>query len=82
MKGTTTDPVQKAMELLPIGPVVIIDTPGLDDEELGEQRVAHPPDAAQNRCGGAGAGRGAGETEEDRALLALVKARQVPYVLR
>ena len=35
-KGTTTDPVQKAMELLPIGPVVIIDTPGIDDEgELG-----------------------------------------------
>ena len=31
-KGTTTDPVQKAMELLPIGPVVLIDTPGLDDE--------------------------------------------------
>ena len=34
--GTTTDPVQKAMELLPLGPVVMIDTPGLDDEgELG-----------------------------------------------
>ena len=32
VKGTTTDPVQKAMELLPIGPVVIIDTPGIDDE--------------------------------------------------
>ncbi len=39
--GTTTDPVKKAMELLPLGPVVIIDTPGLDDEgALGEQRVA------------------------------------------
>ena len=38
--GTTTDPVRKAMELLPIGPVVIIDTPGLDDEgALGEARV-------------------------------------------
>ena len=36
-KGTTTDPVQKAMEILPIGPVMIIDTPGFDDEgELGE----------------------------------------------
>ena len=32
VKGTTTDPVKKAMELLPIGPVVIIDTPGIDDE--------------------------------------------------
>ena len=38
--GTTTDPVQKAMELLPLGPVVIIDTPGFDDEgTLGEKRV-------------------------------------------
>ncbi len=39
-KGTTTDPVKKAMELLPLGPVVIIDTPGIDDEgELGQLRV-------------------------------------------
>lgn len=38
--GTTTDPVFKAMELLPLGPVMIIDTPGFDDEgSLGEQRV-------------------------------------------
>ena len=40
VKGTTTDPVKKAMELLPLGPVVIIDTPGIDDEgELGEMRI-------------------------------------------
>lgn len=40
VKGTTTDPVQKAMELLPIGPVVVIDTPGMDDEGiLGELRI-------------------------------------------
>lgn len=40
VKGTTTDPVKKAMELLPMGPVVIIDTPGIDDEgTLGEMRV-------------------------------------------
>ena len=39
-KGTTTDPVNKSMELLPLGPVVIIDTPGFDDEgALGEKRV-------------------------------------------
>ena len=38
--GTTTDPVSKAMELLPLGPVVLFDTPGLDDEgELGAKRV-------------------------------------------
>ena len=41
VKGTTTDPVRKAMELLPLGPVVIIDTPGFDDEgTLGDMRVA------------------------------------------
>ncbi len=40
IKGTTTDPVQKAMELLPLGPVVITDTPGIDDVgDLGELRV-------------------------------------------
>ncbi len=40
IKGTTTDPVKKAMELLPLGPVVIIDTPGLDDEgQLGDLRI-------------------------------------------
>lgn len=40
VKGTTTDPVKKAMELLPLGPVVIIDTPGIDDEgELGALRI-------------------------------------------
>ena len=36
VKGTTTDPVSKAMELLPMGPVVIIDTPGIDDEDILE----------------------------------------------
>ncbi len=41
VKGTTTDPVQKAMELAPLGPVLIIDTPGMDDEgTLGEMRVS------------------------------------------
>ncbi len=40
IKGTTTDPVQKSMEILPLGPVVLIDTPGIDDEgELGAMRV-------------------------------------------
>ena len=39
--GTTTDPVRKAMEILPLGPVLLIDTPGIDDEgSLGEMRVA------------------------------------------
>ena len=39
-RGTTTDPVSKAMELLPLGPVMMIDTPGIDDEgQLGSLRV-------------------------------------------
>ena len=39
-KGTTTDPVQKSMELLPLGPVVMIDTPGIDDVgALGQERI-------------------------------------------
>ena len=41
VRGTTTDPVSKAMEILPLGPVVVIDTPGFDDEGgLGEKRVS------------------------------------------
>ena len=41
LKGTTTDPVQKAMEILPLGPVLLIDTPGIDDESLlGQARIA------------------------------------------
>lgn len=40
IKGTTTDPVKKSMEILPLGPVLIIDTPGIDDEgTLGEERI-------------------------------------------
>lgn len=48
IKGTTTDPVKKAMELIPIGPVVFIDTAGLDDEgELGELRIKRSLDTAR-----------------------------------
>ena len=48
VKGTTTDPVVKSMELLPLGPVVIIDTPGFDDEgELGMLRVQKAREIAQ-----------------------------------
>ena len=46
VKGTTTDPVKKAMELLPLGPVVIVDTAGIDDEgELGKMRIKKTMDA-------------------------------------
>ena len=48
VKGTTTDPVSKTMELLPLGPVMVIDTPGIDDEgELGDLRVRKSRKAIQ-----------------------------------
>ncbi|MCR5704021.1 MAG: [FeFe] hydrogenase H-cluster maturation GTPase HydF [Eubacterium sp.] len=47
-KGTTTDPVKKAMELLPLGPVMIVDTPGFDDEgELGRLRIQKAKDVLE-----------------------------------
>ena len=51
VKGTTTDPVSKAMELLPLGPVQIIDTPGLDDEGNRYTYSSGPSCAAKNRSG-------------------------------
>ena len=83
VKGTTTDPVKKAMELLPLGPVVIIDTPGLDDEgSLGELRIKKAKqilaktdiavlvvDAARGLC------------DADRALLALFEEKRLPYII-
>ncbi|MDR2459668.1 MAG: [FeFe] hydrogenase H-cluster maturation GTPase HydF [Deltaproteobacteria bacterium] len=81
--GTTTDPVYKAMELLPLGPVVIIDTPGLDDVGyLGEKRVKkarqvlNKTDVAVLVVDGL-EGIGAPELE----LLGLFKAKAIPYVI-
>lgn len=83
MKGTTTDPVSKAMELLPLGPVVIIDTPGLDDEgTLGEMRVQkayqvlNKTDIALVVIDG-----NLGESKEDRALLARIQEKKIPYLV-
>ena len=81
--GTTTDPVQKAMEILPIGPVVILDTPGLDDEgTLGKMRVERAKrmldktdlaviviDAVRGVC------------PEDEDLIRTVSERKKPYIL-
>lgn len=81
--GTTTDPVSKAMELLPLGPVVMIDTPGLDDEgELGTQRVRKAMQV-MNKCDLAVVVIDAseGQTEVHTALLARLKAKQIPYVI-
>lgn len=83
VKGTTTDPVKKTMELLPLGPVVILDTPGMDDEgELGQIRVEKARqtliktdlavlvvDAALGVC------------ESDRELIRLFDKRKIPYLI-
>ena len=83
VKGTTTDPVYKTMELLPIGPVVIVDTPGYDDEgELGELRVRKTRQVL-NRTDCAilvvDAGVGMGECEAE--LLRLFSERKLPYLI-
>ena len=83
VKGTTTDPVTKAMELLPLGPVVIIDTPGFDDEgALGEMRVTRAKDAL-NRSDVAVLVVDAtqGMRPEDMQLLELIRERGLPHLI-
>ena len=83
VKGTTTDPVSKSMELLPLGPVLITDTPGFDDEgELGEKRVQKTmqvlsktdiavlvSDATRDLC------------NLEKELIEVFKAKKIPYVI-
>ena len=83
VKGTTTDPVQKAMELLPLGPVVIIDTPGYDDEgELGALRVEKTNEVLNKTDVAVLVYDAAdGLSEEDRALLDTLRKRGLPVIL-
>lgn len=83
VRGTTTDPVLKAMELLPIGPVVIIDTPGIDDEgALGEMRVERTRRVLrQTDVAVLVADSTVGLQEADRELLKLFEERKIPYVV-
>lgn len=81
--GTTTDPVPKAMELLPLGPVVIIDTPGLDDTgELGQLRVKkayqilNKTDIAVLVIDAS-----LGMTPEDLSILKKIQDKKIPYVV-
>ncbi len=83
VKGTTTDPVQKAMELLPVGPVVVIDTPGFDDVgTLGELRVRktkqilNKTDVAVLVLDGT-----AGVSETEKELLGIFREKEIPFVL-
>ena len=81
-KGTTTDPVTKAMELLPLGPVVIIDTPGFDDEgSLGEKRVQRAK-RVMNRTDIAVLviDASTGAVEADRELAAMFKEKEIPFL--
>lgn len=82
-KGTTTDPVYKAMELLPLGPVMIIDTPGLDDEgELGQLRIQKAQQVLA-KCDIAllVVDTGVGLTDEDKRLWQQIEQRRLPAIL-
>lgn len=83
VKGTTTDPVLKSMELLPLGPVVLIDTPGLDDEgELGALRIQkacqmlNKTDIAVLVVDGS-----IGMTAEDQQILNRIQKKAIPYLI-
>lgn len=83
VKGTTTDPVKKAMELLPLGPVVITDTPGLDDEgELGLLRVKKAIQTlTQTDIAVIVADATRGLCEQDNELITTLAGRKIPYII-
>lgn len=83
VKGTTTDPVTKAMELLPMGPVLVIDTPGFDDEgALGAERVKRTREVL-NRVDVAVlvVDGTVGKTSADRELIKIFVEKQIPYIV-
>ena len=83
VKGTTTDPVKKAMELLPLGPVVIIDTPGVDDEgTLGEMRVKKAKQALDyTDIAVLVADATKGLSDADKVLIKAFKEKNTPYII-
>lgn len=83
IKGTTTDPVRKAMELLPLGPVMIIDTPGIDDEgDLGTERIKKALQILNKTdIGVLVVDSTMGLQKGDKELIAAFKKKQIPYVL-
>ena len=83
VKGTTTDPVMKSMELLPMGPVVIIDTPGFDDEgSLGELRVKKTKQVLNRAdCAVLVVDATQGKTPADQELITLFQQKELPYLI-
>ncbi len=80
--GTTTDPVKKAMELLPLGPVVIIDTPGFDDYgELGDMRVQKTKEILAKTDIAVLVTEAIVPDESENEFLALVQEKKLPYIL-
>ena len=81
--GTTTDPVTKSMELLPLGPVVIIDTPGIDDEgKLGEARVARTKEVLRRTDIAVLVTDASREIQHaEQELITIFKERKIPYVV-
>ena len=83
VKGTTTDPVKKAMELLPLGPVVIIDTPGIDDVgELGEMRVKKARQVLNFADIAVLVTEAEGKlTNAENELIVLFESKNIPYII-
>ena len=83
VKGTTTDPVFKSMELLPIGPVMIIDTPGLDDEgELGKLRIKKCMEIVRKvDIAVLVIDMGLGLSDEDMEIFEMLRQREIPTML-
>lgn len=83
ISGTTTDPVKKSMELLPLGPVVLIDTPGLDDTgELGSKRIEKTKEALrQADMAIVVADAQTGLLEAEKAVIEELKKKSLPYLV-
>lgn len=83
VKGTTTDPVKKAMELLPLGAVVIIDTPGIDDEgSLGEMRVEKAKEILSTvHIAVLVVDSTKGMSKQDEEIKSVIEKRHLPYII-
>ena len=93
IKGTTTDPVSKAMEILPLGPCLLIDTPGIDDKgELGTKRIEKTikvlaktdiaiivTDISSLTCRDLNSQYGMSPEEEH--IIALIEEKKLPYII-